>query len=1170
MAAVDSNDELMRAFAERANTLLEPCFSLVIEQTADYLFTLSASHRLDRDNQDRCFEAFTALQQASNGIVKKMLHDLQANWGITLLAQAHEKASNQGFDQEQRGSELRLVDLNEFEDTLAIEKIVRVSTERFWLPLEAISIRLAQNLDCDPVDIQLPISPRAICVSYRSALETIEFPRQFLVDADSAFVRQLLPELRGIYDELAHLLADAGLSPNIEETLEATGSQFLIARHSQEPSSRSPAQDRDPQRADRKQVSLEVAEDEEAIVLPKDVSELAKLLVEQPDIVNSLLAQDKMTLGTSVLISNPSHLQTAASTEQLVAAQEDKEFTPERFQAVKLTEALHERALSNPGQLMTTNTEEDEASRDSDLLLVRDALVKLRLAGDLSAIDPSALIATMDLSIGDLAKERIEETIKLTGSLIQFVESRLGSRDSLTAAMTALKLMLIEVALVDKDFLLTSNHPSRLFLDRLVEYATLVTPGDTRAMTTIASLLMDLHTSFVGDADAFEAGVLKLEPLTIRLIKAKQQNVDRVISRETARELRAQAKKSLVKVLDAIPNSDKLPDDVLDLFKDGLADSLQLKLLRGETESEISALLKPISILWRSDLKGTKLPIGSNEFAELTAAIDEAAGLEHERSAQLNATINRVLKHAEQGSLASGDSSFDLHVEDTFAEQAYALKTRPRLRRKVEMARRLPMRSWISVRSDEAPHQFLQLVWKNNDSSRFAFTDERGKPRLALSALELGSKIDRSISVLSASQQLTLVEQTLFGRLQDAQSSLIETSAAPLSGVDMQIIDIERHLRRAKRKGTTQSLIVVSESTQKLLSSIKDIALKRAMPVAAIHNGAMGIGTFIVDTVDSQQLDALLDDVQRDTGASITWHPLDGDISDARRLLSTAAAREPGESKTEQVDLQQTEIDYRPIALADAVKGTLQRLQQHLKPTPGVLPMFRIPVDQEAGIETSLLVTVDGAPDFSQQNDRDIDLFLQTDVIVAFDLYKVGSACRMLASAQDVGKALPNLHIRLSTETCLFGDAIDHLLSIISETGIGTEFLHFEFRDSVHIRLSKSAHDLSAALRSIGCKIIITDLNPARGDPVPLQRLRPHSVLFDSAFWHNAALEEPWLSLLPTVITDVHHLLNESVGLRDPMNSDRLADVGIDYIERLDSKSLSIEEYLATLPASGN
>ena len=407
LAAVDSNDEVLRKFAERANTLLEPCFSLVIEQTADYLFTLSASHRLDRDNQDRCFEAFTALQQASNGIVLKMLQDLQANWGVAVLAPTHETARSQESDQEQEGSELRLVDLNEFEDTLAIEKIVRVSTERFWLPLEAISIRLAEALVCDPASLHLPISPRAICVSYRSALETIEFPRQFLVDADSAFVRQLLPELKGIYDELAHLLADAGLSPNIEATLEATGSQFLIARHSPKPASSPPVPDHDPQLVDRKQVSLEDVEDEEAVVLPKDVSELAKLLVDQQDAVTSLLAQNKMTLGTSVLISNPSHLKTAASAGQLAAAQEDTEFTPERLQAVKLTEALHERALSNPSHLMTTNTEEDEAARDSDLLLVRDALVKLRLAGDLSAIDPSALIATMDLSIGELAKERI-------------------------------------------------------------------------------------------------------------------------------------------------------------------------------------------------------------------------------------------------------------------------------------------------------------------------------------------------------------------------------------------------------------------------------------------------------------------------------------------------------------------------------------------------------------------------------------------------------------------------------------------------------------------------------------------------------------------------------------------------------------------------------------------
>ena len=300
MAAVDINDDLARPFVERANELLEPCFSLVIEQTADYLFTLSASHRPDRDNQDRCFEAFTSLQQASGNIMLRMLQDLQTNWGAALWPQPRQNASREEAEQSKRGAEVRLIDLNEFEDTLAIEKIVRVSTERFWLPLlplEAISIRLAQHLNRDPATIYLPISPRSICISYRAALDTIEFPRQFLVDADSAFVRQLLPELQGIYDDLAELLANAGLAPDIEHTLETTGSQFLLARQTQAASSNTAPSNPNTQRGVRKQVSLEVAEDEEAIVLPKDVSELAKLLVEQPEMVSSLLAEDKLSLG---------------------------------------------------------------------------------------------------------------------------------------------------------------------------------------------------------------------------------------------------------------------------------------------------------------------------------------------------------------------------------------------------------------------------------------------------------------------------------------------------------------------------------------------------------------------------------------------------------------------------------------------------------------------------------------------------------------------------------------------------------------------------------------------------------------------------------------------------------------------------------------------------------
>ena len=50
----------------------------------------------------------------------------------------------------------RLCPLEEFEDTLAIEKIVRAGTERYWLELESMIFRLAARLECDPKQLELP------------------------------------------------------------------------------------------------------------------------------------------------------------------------------------------------------------------------------------------------------------------------------------------------------------------------------------------------------------------------------------------------------------------------------------------------------------------------------------------------------------------------------------------------------------------------------------------------------------------------------------------------------------------------------------------------------------------------------------------------------------------------------------------------------------------------------------------------------------------------------------------------------------------------------------------------------------------------------------------------------------------------------------------------------
>ena len=94
---------------------LTPCLSLVIEETADYLFTLSTSSRLDQKNQDQCYQAFLMLQRASKTIVSEITS------AISLAYQHYERpVVSDAIDAESEMRGLSLVPLEEFEDTLAI------------------------------------------------------------------------------------------------------------------------------------------------------------------------------------------------------------------------------------------------------------------------------------------------------------------------------------------------------------------------------------------------------------------------------------------------------------------------------------------------------------------------------------------------------------------------------------------------------------------------------------------------------------------------------------------------------------------------------------------------------------------------------------------------------------------------------------------------------------------------------------------------------------------------------------------------------------------------------------------------------------------------------------------------------------------------------------------
>ena len=68
----------------------------------------------------------------------------------------------------------------------------------------------------------------------------------------------------------------------------------------------------------------------------------------------------------------------------------------------------------------------------------------------------------------------------------------------------------------------------------------------------------------------------------------------------------------------------------------------------------------------------------------------------------------------------------------------------------------------------------------------------------------------------------------------------------------------------------------------------------------------------------------------------------------------------------------------------------------------------------------------------------------------------------------------------------------------------------------------------------------------------------------DSSLWPPA--EDGKLSALHQAISDLHHLVGEHVVLRNPSDSTRAAELGIDLIERFDEGEVTPESVLSTLP----
>ena len=73
-------------------------------------------------------------------------------------------------------SELDLVDIQDFEDELTLERMIKIGENRYASQLECLTIRFAELNDADPMKTGLPVHIAQICKSFRHCLESRGIP----------------------------------------------------------------------------------------------------------------------------------------------------------------------------------------------------------------------------------------------------------------------------------------------------------------------------------------------------------------------------------------------------------------------------------------------------------------------------------------------------------------------------------------------------------------------------------------------------------------------------------------------------------------------------------------------------------------------------------------------------------------------------------------------------------------------------------------------------------------------------------------------------------------------------------------------------------------------------------------------------------------------------------
>ncbi len=1181
LAATAQYAELLQQLQEQSKERLSTALKPFLMDLADYLTELSSRLRQKKDGENRHYEAAIIVRHGVARISALVTERIDVYF--TDLTPDHE---DDQLWQYNIGSadELDLIDLQEFEDYLLIDRMVTFGEDMHRVVLEALTVRLAHLVNVDPNTLRNPIHVRQLCRAFQRSLIASDIHQDVMPHIFDYFAKRFVRQLHDYYEPLNTLLSESHVRPEVEEEIKTKGT--LLKPKGRPERSKSPELDSTRRREAEKKKKAEAAQGGAEGSAQAEMDQIHQQLGEQltgalgrftpASLYKSVVDALNFKREAEGLIDG----QTLASGASLSGTWEGNAVASTEVDQDRLADA---RAIAEALGALQRDSEARQAVQESDSLRAYLAGIKENF-GELK--DSSGLTA-----------ESLNQ-LDMVDNLFGTIKSQLDVTNELKPALGNLQIPLAKLALMDPRFFVDHSHTARAVVDKLSQLATSANFPNKALEDRINTIVDEIVTDYESDSSVFEAALGKIDKLVEQQERALSRNIERVVRTQEGQEKLAEARRAVGRLI-----REKLPDGtaprvLVELIESGWRDLLVLTHVKQGAGSENWAeQVKHLELLrsWLAEQEQGGLDDDASVQRSLEAEpLLDLIGQQISTALPTNISHESVLEELRE--ILSGSAVVEtVDVEETLAreepepeELRARIEDLPRLRRWVHRVEQLEKDSWLTYKDKSGKKKRMQLAWISPAKDRYIFVNERGQKVADLSAIQLARQLSRGVQPPAPADGLSVVDQSMYHTLEHVQKTLSfarnHDSLTKLINRETFLDQMERALRHSRQRRTRHAVLYLNIDQFNLVNEVYDrisgdqVLLEFAKLLAQLHGKKSSssrikgdeFAVLLIDRPIETALEVaekIRADIQASSmdidGENVTFTVSVGvsaileHSAGVEEVLGNARAamqlaKQGGRNRVVQYEEEQSEAkEYK-----EQKKRTRQNLEEALATDRFVMraqPIVQTAVSDEGttSLHYELLLGLSNKDGSLSSPEEFIHSAERYGFMNLVDRWVVREAFSWISELMDAQKVVPNLSINLSGTSVTDDSFMEYLLEQISEFGVGTSRLCFEITETGTISNLVKAADFVRCFRNIGCKFSIDDFGTGLASHNYLRELPVDYVKIDGSFITGIHKNRNDYAMARS-INDLAHFLGQETIAESVENDDivaKLEDIGVDYLQ---------------------